>query len=90
LVGNTRSEVRKLDDLGRVCLPAEMRMKLMIDSGTLLAIDVEGDKLTIRKAANRCYICGSEGETKTFMNREICVNCIIDAKNEDILEVSCG
>lgn len=90
MVEKTRVEVRKLDELGRICLPSEMRIKLLIDSGVSLAIDVEEDKLILRKAAIRCYICGAEGETKTFMKREICVKCINDAKSEDMLEVSCG
>ena len=90
MVEKIRTEVRKLDELGRICLPSEMRMKLLIDCGASLAIDVEEDRLILRKAANRCYICGAEGETKTFMKREICSQCISDAKSEDMLEVSCG
>jgi transcriptional pleiotropic regulator of transition state genes len=90
LIEKGRAEVRKLDELGRICLPVDMRMELLIESGTLMAIDVDEDRLVFRKAVHRCYICGSEGETKTFMNREICVKCINDAKNEDMLKVSCG
>lgn len=90
MVEKSRSGISKLDELGRICLPAEMRMKLLIDSGALLAINVEDDRLILRKAVNRCYICGSEGETKTFMNRAICVKCIDDARDEDMLKVSCG
>ena len=85
----TRAEVRKLDELGRICLPAEMRMKLLIESGASLAIDVEEDRLILRKATIRCYICGAEGETKAFKKREICVKCINDAKSEDMLEARC-
>jgi len=41
--------VRKIDDLGRVVIPAETRRLLNIHEGDELAIAVEGDRIILRK-----------------------------------------
>ena len=40
---------RKIDDLGRIVIPAETRRLLNIQEGDLLAIEVEGDRIILRK-----------------------------------------
>lgn len=40
--------VRKIDDLGRVVIPAEMRRVLGIEEGDMLEITLEGDHVAIR------------------------------------------
>lgn len=40
---------RKIDDLGRIVIPAETRRLLNIHEGDLLAIEVEGDRIILRK-----------------------------------------
>ena len=41
--------VRKIDDLGRIVIPAETRRILNIHEGDELAIAVEGDQIILRK-----------------------------------------
>ena len=41
--------VRKIDDLGRIVIPAETRRLLNIREGDELAIAVEGDRIILRK-----------------------------------------
>lgn len=84
------ADVRKLDELGRVCLPAEMRVRLRIESGAMLSIDVEGDRIILRKAAERCYICGEEGETRRVMNKNVCLACLAEARREAPLTLNDG
>jgi AbrB family looped-hinge helix DNA binding protein len=40
---------RKIDDLGRIVIPAETRRLLNIHEGDELAIEVEGDQILLRK-----------------------------------------
>jgi transcriptional pleiotropic regulator of transition state genes len=40
--------VRKIDDLGRVVIPAEMRRLLGIQEGDALEITMDGDRISIR------------------------------------------
>jgi len=41
--------VRKIDDLGRIVIPAETRRLLNIHEGDELAIAVEGERIILRK-----------------------------------------
>jgi AbrB family looped-hinge helix DNA binding protein len=41
--------VRKIDDLGRIVIPAETRRILNIHEGDELSIGVDGDRIIIRK-----------------------------------------
>lgn len=41
--------VRKIDDLGRIVIPAETRRLLNIHEGDQLAIAVDGDRIVLRK-----------------------------------------
>ena len=41
--------VRKVDDLGRVCLPKEIRRTMKLGTGDPVEFFTEGDKLLLRK-----------------------------------------
>ena len=41
--------VRKVDDLGRIVIPAETRRLMNIHEGDELAIGVDGDRIVLRK-----------------------------------------
>lgn len=49
---------RRLDKLGRVVIPQEMRTKLNVTHNTLLDINLEGDKIIISKSGESCTLCG--------------------------------
>ena len=50
--------VRKLDDLGRIVLPIELRRTLDIADKSPLEIFVEGDTIVLRKFEQYCVFCG--------------------------------
>ena len=50
---------RRLDKLGRIVLPQEMRSKLNITPDTLIDIALEGDKIILSKSSESCVICGA-------------------------------
>ena len=67
--------VRKIDDLGRIVLPAETRRLFSIHEGDQLAISVEGDNIIIRKLEDTCTFCGSTKDVTPFKGKGICARC---------------
>lgn len=69
--------VRKLDDLGRIVLPIELRRTLNIDEHAPVEIFTEEDTIILRKYAPLpvCVFCGETKNLVTFYNRPICPKC---------------
>ena len=67
--------VRKLDDLGRIVLPVELRRTLDIADKSPLEIYVEGDSIILRKYNPSCIFCGKEAVTE-HLGRGICNDCL--------------
>ncbi len=68
--------VRKVDDLGRVVLPVELRRTLNIDIKDPLEIYVDGDQIILKKYEPTCIFCGEGKGVKTFDGKNICPSCI--------------
>lgn len=69
---------RKVDDLGRIVIPAEMRKGFGIKEGDLLEIGVDGERIILSKRQDSCVFCGSTADLKEFKNRMICATCLGD------------
>ena len=67
--------VRKIDDLGRIVVPAETRRLFNIREGDELAISVDGDSIIIRKLDATCVFCGSTQDVGEFKGRGVCASC---------------
>jgi transcriptional pleiotropic regulator of transition state genes len=67
--------VRKIDDLGRIVLPAETRRLFNIHEGDQLEISVEKDAIVLRKLEATCVFCGSTEDVGEFLGRGICGVC---------------
>lgn len=69
--------VRRIDDLGRVVIPMELRRTLGITEGDPLEIFVDGDKIILRKYQPGCYLCGDvEGHMHDFYGKQVCTKCV--------------
>jgi transcriptional pleiotropic regulator of transition state genes len=66
---------RKIDDLGRIVIPAETRRLFNIREGDQLAISVEGDSIVIRKLDATCTFCGATDEVTSFRGKGVCSTC---------------
>ena len=75
--------VRRLDDLGRIVLPRELRKILGINPRDSLEIFMDGDCVILRKYEPQCIFCGQASEVRTFKSKNICEECIkeIDSIN---------
>lgn len=67
--------VRKIDDLGRIVVPAETRRLFNIHEGDKLAITVENGGIVLRKLDATCVFCDSTDELEIFMDRGVCAEC---------------
>ncbi|HDR4479377.1 AbrB/MazE/SpoVT family DNA-binding domain-containing protein [Bacillus thuringiensis] len=54
---------RKVDELGRVVIPVELRRTLGIVEGTVLDFHVEGENIVLRKYEKSCFVTGEVSET---------------------------
>lgn len=67
--------VRKVDELGRIVLPIELRRTLDIAEKDALEIYVEGNSVVLRKHQPACVFCGESKDIKAFRGKNICAKC---------------
>jgi transcriptional pleiotropic regulator of transition state genes len=68
--------VRKIDELGRIVLPSELRRVFGIREGEELEISVEGERVILQKRDDLCLFCGAENPEVEYRGRRICHNCV--------------
>ena len=69
-------ETRKIDSLGRVVLPIELRKELDIGDKTDIDICVNGNQIILKKNEPSCKICGAVSELKQMKNNIfVCADC---------------
>lgn len=71
--------VRRIDDLGRVVLPKELRRTLGVSEGDGLEIFVHEKSIILRKYQPGCFICGNGDHLQSFYDKQICNKCISEA-----------
>ena len=68
--------VRRIDELGRVVLPIELRRTLDIDIKDSLEIYVDNSSIILKKYEPACVFCGNASDVISFKGKNICKNCI--------------
>ncbi len=68
--------VRKIDELGRIVLPIEIRNNLDIKSRDAVEIFVDADKIILKKYHPACIFCGDASDVKYFEDKLVCERCI--------------
>lgn len=68
--------VRKVDPLGRIVLPKELRRTLSIEEGDSLEIFSDEDKIVLRKYKCGCDLCGEVIGIREVSGIKICPKCI--------------
>ena len=74
--------VRKVDELGRIVLPVELRRTLGIEIKDPIEIYVEEDNIILRKHDPACLFCGSTKDIKSYRGKNICAGCAKDIQYE--------
>jgi transcriptional pleiotropic regulator of transition state genes len=75
--------VRKIDELGRIVLPIELRRSLEIPDGAPLEIYVNDDEIILRKYTMSCTFCGNNEDLKIILNRPVCSDCLDKLLKDD-------
>ena len=72
--------VRKVDELGRVVLPIELRRTLDIAEKDSLEIYVDGNTIILKKYEPACIFCGNAKDVISYKVKNICSNCMDELK----------
>lgn len=75
--------VRKVDELGRIVLPIELRRTLDISERDTLEIYVDNDTIMLQKYQPACIFCSSSKDIVTFKGKNICSQCVEAIKERD-------
>lgn len=67
--------VRKVDELGRIVIPIELRRTLDIYEKDALEIFVDGEQVILKKYEPACIFCGEGKEVINYKGKNICKNC---------------
>ena len=76
--------IRKVDELGRIVLPKEMRTTFDIKERDPIEIFVEGDNIILKKYNPTCIFCGNSENIYIYSGKNICKNCLDDLKKKTI------
>ncbi len=68
--------IRRVDELGRIVIPIELRNKLKIAEKDPIEIYVDGSSIVLKKLEETCVFCGSTKNVKKYKDKLVCDNCI--------------
>ena len=68
--------VRKVDELGRIVLPIELRRTLDIEEKDALEIYVDGESIILKKYEPSCIFCGDAKNVTSFRGKNVCQKCL--------------
>lgn len=68
--------IRKVDELGRIVIPKELRKVLKIEIGTPLEIFTQQNTIVLRKYEPGCQVCGSLTDLLKNGEHKICKECL--------------
>ena len=70
--------VRRVDELGRIVLPIELRRTLNIAERDSLEIYVDGSAIMLQKYQPACIFCDSAKEITVFKGKNVCARCLAE------------
>jgi transcriptional pleiotropic regulator of transition state genes len=76
---------RKVDELGRIVLPVELRRLFGIRAGDALAISVDGDAVVLRKVEESCVFCDDVVGLRLHHDRPVCARCVSELRGGEPL-----
>lgn len=74
---------RKVDELGRIVLPSEIRSELGVELGDSLdlSVDKTGTVVFLKKSEKHCVICHGQNGLIDVQNKPVCAECRDIIKN---------
>ena len=74
--------VKKIDELGRILIPKELRSSMELDTKDALEMFVDGDRIVLQKYQPACIFCNNADEIVFFEGRRICASCLSKLKSQ--------
>ena len=68
--------IRKVDELGRIVLPIEIRRTLDIAERDELEIFMDNDQIVLQKFEPSCIFCSSSQGLVSYRGKNVCQQCI--------------
>ena len=68
--------VRRVDELGRIVLPIELRRTLNIEVKDSLEIYVDGETVILKKYEPACVFCGNAKNVISYKGKNVCKSCV--------------
>ncbi len=68
--------IRRVDELGRIVLPAELRRSLNIAERDEMEIYIDSDRIILQKFQPLCIFCSSPRDLVTYRGKNVCKKCI--------------
>ncbi len=72
---------RRIDHLGRIVIPAELRRLLDINEGDYIHFSTEDGRVVIEKLEERCTFCGAASDLSPFRSKLVCAGCRSELAN---------
>ena len=72
--------VRRVDELGRIVLPKELRDTFDIHKQDPVEIFVDGEYIVLKKYEPACIFCGNAGNVVSIKGKNVCQDCIKELK----------
>lgn len=72
---NNASDVRALDQLGRVVIPKFIRNQLDLKEDDRVSIRLEGKQIILEPFNQGCIFCGSTEDLEEYKGKMICQSC---------------
>lgn len=74
--------VRKVDELGRIVIPIELRRTMGIEEKDALEIYVDEEKIILKKYEPACIFCGNAEDVSNYKGKNICKNCLTELSKQ--------
>lgn len=71
---------RKIDELGRIIIPLEMRSALGWNDDTEISVSREGEQLILQTYQGGCLLCGNKKYVRLIHGKFVCQKCIDELK----------
>ena len=76
--------IRRVDDLGRIVIPKEIRRELGIKEGSALELYKDGNSVIFKKFYPLCFFCEENDGEHMIGNKSICPKCLADLKKQGV------
>ena len=75
--------IRRVDELGRVVIPIELRNKFGITEKDPMEIYVDGTSIILKKYEPNCIFCNSSKNLIEFQGKQVCIKCFKNLTNKN-------